>query len=174
MQGLKVKIFWPPNYLFISFWAPKIINRFITKGNKARIEKEFFFFFKSLKKITTNPVFLLLGLLQRVRPVFGLKKILNKISKLAEVDEDEDEADKVPIPKYLRVPIIMRRVRGLKVGVKWFKQSCLLFWRRVALNKKLYSETVSMFVYKNSKILTRKKSLYAEGLKNRLSVKYRW
>jgi hypothetical protein len=32
---LKVKIFWPKNYLFNSFWAPKVINRFISKGNKA-------------------------------------------------------------------------------------------------------------------------------------------
>jgi hypothetical protein len=95
--------------------VPKIINRFIIKGNKAHVEKEFFIFFKLLKKITTNPIFLLLGLMQQVRPVFGLKKILNKISKLAEdVDEDKD----IPIPKYLRVPIIMRKVRGLKVGIK--------------------------------------------------------
>jgi hypothetical protein len=109
--------------------------------------------------------------MKRVRPVFGLKKILNKISKLAEdVDEDKD----VFIPKYLRVPIIMRKVRGLKVGIKWFKQSCLVFWRRASLSKRLYNETVAMFIYKNSKILARKKALYAEGLQNRLSVKYRW
>ena len=118
MQNLKVKIFWPPNYLFTSFWAPKIINRFIVKGNKAHIEKEFFLFFKNLKKITTKPIFLLLGLMKRVRPVFGLKKILNKLSKLAEGAEVADEDKDTPIPKYLRIPIIMRKVRGLKTGIK--------------------------------------------------------
>jgi hypothetical protein len=139
----------------------------VTKGNKAHIEKEFFLFFKALKKITINPIFLILGLIKRVRPVFGLKKIINKASKLRR--EDDEKA----IPKYLRIPMIMRRVRGLKIGLKWFKESCLLFGDRIALHKKLYNETVSMFVYSNSKILIRKKSLYLEGLKNRLSVKYK-
>jgi hypothetical protein len=108
--------------LFNSFWVPKIINRFIVKGNKEYIEKEFFTFFKDLKKITVNPIFLLLGLIKKVRPVFGLKKILNKASKLKS-DEDE-EKDR---PKYIRIPTIMRRIRGLKIGLKWFKESCLLF-----------------------------------------------
>jgi hypothetical protein len=63
--NVKVKIFWPRNYLFNSFWAPKIINRFVGKGNKEYIEKEFFIFFKELKKITINPIFLLLGLIKR-------------------------------------------------------------------------------------------------------------
>jgi hypothetical protein len=110
---LKVKIFWPKNYLFNSFWVPKIINRFIVKGNKASIEKEFFTFFKDLKKITVNPIFLLLGLIKRVRPVFGLKKILNKASKLK--SDAEEEKDR---PKYIRIPTIMRRLRGLKIGLK--------------------------------------------------------
>jgi hypothetical protein len=69
--------------------------------------------------------------------------------------------------------MIMRRVRGLKIGLKWFKESCLLFGGRVSLNKKLYSEIVSFSVYSSSKLLSRKKSLYAEGLKNRLSIKYK-
>lgn len=119
---IKVKIFWPKNYLFNSFWAPKVINRFVVRGNKAYIEKEFFVFFKDLKKITINPIFLLLGLIKKVRPVFGLKKILNKASKLV-TEEDEEK----PKPKYVRIPIILRRIRGLKIGLKWFKESCLLF-----------------------------------------------
>jgi hypothetical protein len=110
--SIKVKIFWPKNYLFNSFWAPKVINRFVIKGNKEFIEKEFFIFFKTLKKLTISPMFLLLGLLEKVRPIFGLKKILNKASKL----KSEDDEDKSP--KYIRVPIIMRRVRGLKIGIK--------------------------------------------------------
>jgi hypothetical protein len=167
--NLKVKIFWPKNYLFNSFWAPKVIHRFIAKGNKAYIEKEFFIFFKNLKKITINPIFLVLGLIKKVRPCFGLKKILNKASKLK-----SNEGDEKPLPKYIRIPTIMRRIRGLKIGVKWFKESCLLFWRRVSLHERLYNEITALFVHKNSKILTRKKTLYAEGLKNRLSVKYRW
>jgi hypothetical protein len=165
----KVKIIWPKNYLFNSFWAPKVINRFIIKGNKEYVEKEFSIFFSSLKKITINPVFLLLGLIKKVRPIFGLKKILNKVSKLKSDDDNEK-----PIPKYIRIPMIMRKLRGLKIGIKWFKDSCLLFWSRVRLHTRLYNETVSLFVYKNSKILNRKKTLYEEGLKNRLSVKYRW
>jgi hypothetical protein len=163
---IKVKIFWPKNYLFNSFWAPKVMNRFIVRGNKEYIEREFFIFFKNLKKVTINPIFLLLGLLKKVRPVFGLKKILNKASKLT----TEEEKEKVK-PKYIRIPTILRRIRGVKIGLKWFKESCLLFWKRLALNKRLYKETVSLFVYKNSKILYRKKTLYTEGLKNRLLVK---
>jgi hypothetical protein len=120
---LKVKIFWPKNYLFNSFWAPKVINRFLTKGNKEYIEKEFFIFFKSLKKLTLSPVFLLLGLIKKVRPVFGLKKILNKASKLKSDDDDDEK----PRPKYIRIPMIMRKIRGLKIGLKWFKEGCLLF-----------------------------------------------
>jgi hypothetical protein len=167
--NVKVKIFWPKNYLFNSFWAPKIINRFLVKGNKEYIEKEFFILFKALKKITINPIFLLLGLIKRVRPVFGLKKILNKVSKLK-----TDEENEKPLPKYIRIPMILRKIRGLKIGLKWFKESCLLFWQRAELNKQLYNEIISLFIYRNSKILIRKKTLYAEGLKNRLSVKYRW
>jgi hypothetical protein len=68
----------------------------------------------------------------------------------------------------------LRRLRGLKIGLKWFKESCLLFWKKLALNKRLYNETVSLFVHKNSRILYRKKTLYAEGLQNRLLVKFRW
>jgi hypothetical protein len=166
---VKVRIFWPKNYLFNSFWAPKVINRFVVRGNKARIEKEFFVFFKSLKKITINPVFLLLGLIKKVRPVFGLKKILNKASKLI-TDEEEEKVK----PKYVRIPTILRRIRGLKMGLKWYKESCLLFWKRVSLSKRLYKETLSMLVYKNSRILVRKKAFYIEGLKNRLLVKWRW
>jgi hypothetical protein len=124
--SIKVKIFWPKNYLFNSFWAPKVINRFVVRGNKACIEKEFFIFFKELKNITISPVFLLLGLIKKVRPVFGLKKILNKASKLTSDDEEEEEKAK-PKPKYVRIPIILRRLRGLKMGLKWFKESCLLF-----------------------------------------------
>jgi len=165
--NLKVKIIWPKNYLFNSFWAPKVINRFITKGNKEYIEKEFFIFFKQLKKLTINPIFLILGLIKKATPVFGLKKILNKVSKL------QSEDDKIIPPKYLRIPIILRQMRALKIAVRWFKDSCLLFWRRVPLHKRLYNEILSLFVYKNSKVLQRKKALYAEGLKNRLSVKYR-
>jgi hypothetical protein len=120
--NMKVKILWPKNYLFNSFWAPKIIHKFITKGNKEYIEKEFFIFFKGLKKITINPIFLILGLIKRVRPVFGLKKILNKVSKLK-----TDEEDAKPIPKYIRIPMILRKIRGLKIGLQWFKESCLLF-----------------------------------------------
>jgi hypothetical protein len=104
-----------------------------------------------------------------VRPVFGLKKILNKVSKLK-----TDEENEKPLPKYIRIPMILRKIRGLKIGLKWFKESCLLFWQRAELNKQLYNEIISLFIYKNSKILIRKKTLYAEGLKNRLSVKYRW
>jgi hypothetical protein len=91
-------------------------------GNKAYIEKEFFVFFSKLKRVTLNPVFLLLGLIKKVRPVFGLKKILNKVSKLKSADDEEK-----PVPKYIRIPIIMRKIRGLKIGIKWFKVSCLLF-----------------------------------------------
>jgi hypothetical protein len=166
--NLKVKIFWPKNYLFNSFWAPKVINRFISKGNKEYIEKEFFLFFKELKKITVNPIFLVLGLIAKVRPVFGLKRILNKASKLKTEDGEDNP------PRYIRIPTILRKNRGLKIGVMWFKQSCFLFYRRLALNKRLYKEIASMFVYKTSKILIRKKAEYAEGLQNRLSVKYRW
>jgi hypothetical protein len=120
---LKVKIIWPKNYLFDSFWAPKVINKFIVNGNKARVEKEFFVFFKTLKTITVNPLFLLLGLIKRARPVFGLKKILNKVvGSLKSEDDDEEER-----PKYIRIPISIRKLRGLKVGIKWFKESCLLF-----------------------------------------------
>jgi hypothetical protein len=145
------------------------MNRFIVKGNKAFVEKEFYSYYKALKKITRNPVFLLLGIIKRVRPVFGLKRILNKASKLTTEEEDEK-----PRPKYIRIPMIMRSIRGLKIGLKWFKEGCLLPWARHPLHKRLYSETISVFLYKNSKILARKKALYAEGLKNRLSVKYRW
>ena len=119
--SIKVKIFWPKNYLFNSFWVPKIINRFVVKGNKAFVEKEFFIFLKTLKKLTINPIFLLLGLIKRVRPIFGLKKILNKTSKLKSEDDDEKP------PKYIRIPTIMRRVRWFKIGIRWFKDSCLLF-----------------------------------------------
>jgi hypothetical protein len=59
--------------------------------------------------------------MKRVRPIFGLKKIINKASKL------KTEGDEKPIPKYIRVPMLMRRIRGLKIGLKWFKESCLLF-----------------------------------------------
>ena len=110
--NLKVKIIWPKNYLFNSFWAPKVINRFITKGNKECVEKEFFIFFKDLKKLTINPIFLLLGLIKKVRPIFGLKKILNKASKLKSEDDEEKP------PKYIRIPTIMRRVRGLRIGIR--------------------------------------------------------
>jgi hypothetical protein len=91
-------------------------------GNKEHVEQEFFIFFGKLKRLTLNPVFLLLGLIKQVRPVFGLKKILNKVSKLKSLDDDDK-----PIPKYIRIPIIMRKIRGLKIGIKWFKVSCLLF-----------------------------------------------
>lgn len=167
--NIKVKIIWPKNYLFNSFWGPKVINQFITKGNKEPIEKEFFIFFKTLKKITINPIFLILGLIKRVRPVFGLKKILNKVSKM-----QTEAEEKIVKPKYIRIPMVMRKLRGMKIGIKWFKQSCLLFWSKIPLNQRLYNETVSLFIHKSSKILLRKKTFYAEGLKNRLSVKYRW
>jgi hypothetical protein len=82
-------------------------------GNKECVEQEFFVFFGKLKRLTLNPVFLLLGLIKQVRPVFGLKKILNKVSKLKSLDDDDK-----PIPKYIRIPIIMRKIRGLKIGIK--------------------------------------------------------
>jgi len=105
-----------------------------------------------------------------VRPVFGLKKILNKVSKLKS-DKDDTEGKKTPT--HIRIPMIMRRIRGQKLGIKWFKDSCLLFGGLGALHKKLYNEIISLFVYKSSKILNRKKEEYTEGLANRLSVKYR-
>jgi hypothetical protein len=123
----KVKIIWPKNYLFNSFWAPKVINRFITKGNKESIEKEFFVLFKSLKKITTNPTFLLLGLIKSIRPAFGLKIILNKITKLQETGGEPDAKNATPLLKYIRIPIFMRTLRGLKLGICWFKESCLFY-----------------------------------------------
>jgi hypothetical protein len=89
------------------------MNRFIIKGNKAHIEKEFFILFKELKKITRNPIFLVLGLIKKARPVFGLKIILNKVSKL-KVDNDKG----VPIPKYLRIPMPIRKLRGFKIAIK--------------------------------------------------------
>jgi hypothetical protein len=96
------------------------------------------------------------------------------VSKLVQEDGGEEgEKKKSKPPKYIRIPMIMRRVRGLKIGLKWFKQSCLRFWDKLPLHNRLYSEVVSLFIYKNSKILSRKKTLYLEGLNNRLSVKYR-
>ena len=71
-------------------------------------------------------MFLILGLIKRARPVFGLKKILNKVSKLKPEPEEGEDEGKLP-PKYLRIPIIVRRLRGQKIAIKWFKESCLLF-----------------------------------------------
>ena len=110
-MNTKVKVIWPKNYLFNSFWAPKVLNSFVKKGNKASVENEFFTLFKDLKKITTSPTFLLLGLVKRARPAFGLKIILNKVSKLKTEDTEED------IPKYIRIPIPIRKLRGLKLGI---------------------------------------------------------
>ena len=165
---LKVRIYWLKNYVFNSSLLPKVMHKFISGGNKESIEKEFYLYFKELKKITLKPVFLILNIIQITYPIIGLRSTKQK-------GIGTPGRKKGLVRVYIPFPI--QKLRGLKMGLSWFKFSVLKQMdpdNSISFKERLLEETFAF--YDNtmiSNLLDIRDAYYEEVHDNRLATHFR-
>lgn len=95
----KICIHWGYNGLNRSFWFEKVLRCLIKKGRKSFVSKSMLISLASLKRLTTSPFFLFFEASEKIRPIVILR--LQRKGKI-----------------WYQVPVISRKYRQYKVGVK--------------------------------------------------------
>lgn len=165
---MKVNVYWLKNYIFNSTLLPKVIHRFVSGGNKETIEKAFYLYFKILRKVTVKPVFLILNIIQNSYPGIGLRSTRSR-------GVGVPGGKKGLVRIYIPFPI--KQVRGLKIGLKWFKFSVLKqpdSDSSLGFIECLLKETLAYYTSSStSKIRDVRAAYYEQVHDNRLAIHFR-
>ena len=157
------------NYYFGSWFFSKLINKFIKKGKRYKIEKEFSNFFKIMKKKKKFMFFLFyLEALSLLRPIIGAK--VWKFSK-----NKRARKRKKGVKFQVRVKIIPININE----VSKFKQALKWLYLRIKKNnlefkKSILIEILAVVKRKKNSALQDKKSHQNLIVQNRGVRHYRW
>lgn len=147
-----------PEIFSQSFWMMKLINKFMLKGKKFKVERSILNAFYNFKQNyrSSRPFFILFRYLIFYRPILGFSRIRKS-------------------REYKSIPVPLAPRRQIIVSFKWFTQSLKLL-NSGSLEQKFYQELLS--IRNNSKTsLSRYKEthdFYFALITNRVNSRFRW
>ena len=145
--------------IFWSKWLLKFINMFFFMGKKFLFEKVLYIsFFLLKKKLSSCPIFIFFEVLEKIKPMVGLKLYILKKRK---------------IERMTAIPYIINISLQYKKAIFWLVNSIKIRKEKV-LYKKLYYEFYNIIVNNTSDSFLKKKEFYKYVLLFKINKKFKW
>lgn len=145
--------------IYWSKWLLKFISIYYFKGKRFLIERCLYFgLFLVKKKLDKNPLFYFFEVLEKIKPVMGLK--VYKVPKRK-------------LYKIKTIPFIIKFSTQYKKAITWLVKSIKLL-KGINLSFKIFQEFYSIIYKSNSGTLHKKKEYYKYILMFKVTKKFKW
>ena len=143
--------------IFWSKWLLKFINRFFFKGRRFLIEKTLYFsFFLLKKKLSCCPIFFFFEVLEKVKPMVGLKLYRSKKQNLSKINT---------------IPFIANFSLQYKKGIFWLSKAIKLRIDK-KLSIKIFQELYDINFFNTGITINKKKEYYKYSLLFKITKKF--
>jgi len=145
--------------IFKSIWLSKFINQWFFIGEQFNIEKIIYFsFFLIKKKLKCSPIFIFFEVLEKIRPLIGLKIYKKKKRKLTKVTAS---------------PIIIKEPIQYKRAIFWLA-TAIKFRKEKFLSLKILQEFYGIIFFNTGNTLKKKKEFYQYAIMYKTIKKFKW